>query len=174
MAERAVTHADLVERARRWLRSGRWKCPLVLAEMQTIHTYEQPDVIGWDYESRSVLVEVKASRADFRRDGKKLCRRARRGMGQRRFFFAEAGVIPPEEVPEGWGLAEVHHANGRTIVRVKVEAPWRGPYPYKHCGEVCRDEVPFLVAAVRKIQSGQQAGLERALGLGETEDQGAT
>jgi hypothetical protein len=100
-----MTHTELVARAARWLRSQ--GCGTVVAEKLPV-SFEEPDAIGWKASGWSVLVECKASRADFRRDAKKPFRNCPvLGMGYRRYFMAPAGIIPVDEVPDGWGLIEV-------------------------------------------------------------------
>jgi hypothetical protein len=99
-----MTHADLVILAARWVAANH-RCCVVLTEWRGGSGHEIPDVIGWRGEGWSVLVECKTSRADFRADAQKSAREWA-GMGQERWFFAPYGIIPPKEVPEGWGLAE--------------------------------------------------------------------
>lgn len=100
-----LTHHDLIQRARRWLLNSR-SCSVVLTT-GSIMCCEIPDVLGWRGGGWSVLVECKASRADFRRDQKKWHRhKEHKGLGNERYYFAEPGVIPHDEVPEGWGLLE--------------------------------------------------------------------
>jgi hypothetical protein len=138
------THAELVDLARRWLDGAR-RCCLVATDLVTA-CGETPDAIGWCYGgSRCLLVECKASRADFRRDKDKACRRRTSlarypGLGHQRYFLAEPGVIPEAEVPENWGLLEVQ-ANGRIfLVR---EAP--------SCESDRDAEVTFLLSVIRRM-----------------------
>ena len=60
-----MTHAQLVERAVRWLRA--YRCGVVLSEQACV-SGEMPDAIGWKRASHSVLVECKVTRADFLAD----------------------------------------------------------------------------------------------------------
>jgi hypothetical protein len=111
-----VTHAELVSRAQRWVRSRRY--PIVLADVHTTTTTEQPDVIGFRTGGDTLLVECKASRADFRRDAAKYFRRApEHGMGYFRWYFAPADVIPVDALPAGWGLVELNARGGLGILR---------------------------------------------------------
>ncbi len=97
-------HEALVKRAARWLESSKCRIVFVGGTMQTV---EQPDVFAWDDAFTTVLVEVKASRADFLRDRGKAWRRTPElGMGVLRWFFAPPGVIQCDELPLDWGLAE--------------------------------------------------------------------
>lgn len=140
-----MTHAELVKRAEKWLRST-MKCGVVLAERRSNHTSETPDAIGWRHGLASILVECKASRDDFRRDKDKHFRAEYgMGMGQRRFYMAKPYVIDIGSLPDGWGLLEVH---GRTV-RVAREATVR---PFE--AGICANELPLLVSAMRRVQLG--------------------
>lgn len=127
-----LTHDVLVEVARGWLSrpqvrrkghlfGGRSACSVVITEM-TSGTSETPDAIGWSSNygnGKSILVECKASLADFKRDRYKHFRRdPEQGMGVERWYMAPKGVIPVDLLPEGWGLIEVA-PNKRTRVVVQ-------------------------------------------------------
>ena len=100
----AMTHAQLVERAVRWLRS--YRCGVVLSEQACV-SGEMPDAIGWKKASHSVLVECKVSRADFLADRDKPFRlKPEKGVGSERFYLAPANLIKVEELPVGWGLLQ--------------------------------------------------------------------
>jgi hypothetical protein len=101
----ALTHTELVERARKWL-VGTQRCAVVLTECGC---NEIADAIGWKYNGQSILVECKVSRADFLRDKKKFHRRhPSSGMGMLRYYMASPKLISVDELPENWGLCEVH------------------------------------------------------------------
>lgn len=115
-----ITHAALVKVAARWLRGTR-RCPVVLTDAGGWH--EIPDAIGFRAGGLDTLVvECKASRADFRRDQSKWHRRCGASLGQRRTYMTPAGLVRPDEIPEGWGLVEVH-PDGRCRVRVPIPKP---------------------------------------------------
>lgn len=100
-----MTHAQLVEKAVRWLRS--YRCGVVLSE-QACTSGEMPDAIGWKRACHSVLVECKVTRSDFLADRAKPFRvRPQQGVGCERFYLAPRGLIRPEELPQGWGLLEL-------------------------------------------------------------------
>ena len=100
-----MTHAQLVEKAVRWLRY--YRCGVVLSE-QACANGEMPDAIGWKGQHHSVLVECKVSRADFLVDRAKPFRmKPERGVGSERFYLTPAGLVKVEELPAGWGLLEV-------------------------------------------------------------------
>jgi hypothetical protein len=99
-----MTHAQLVEKAVRWLR--RYRCGVVLSE-QACTSGEMPDAIGWKRACHSVLVECKITRADFLADRAKSCRqKSEQGVGSERFYLTPAALIRTEELTAGWGLLE--------------------------------------------------------------------
>jgi hypothetical protein len=102
----AMTHAQLVEKAVRWLRS--YRCGVVLSE-QACASGEMPDAIGWKRACHSVLVECKVTRADFLADRAKPFRqKPERGVGSERFYLTPPALLKTEELPAGWGLLEYH------------------------------------------------------------------
>jgi hypothetical protein len=139
-----MTHADLISSASTWLRISR-RHPVVLSDVRTVATSEQPDVIAWKNSGFSTVVECKFSRSDFRRDAKKFFRREEEaGMGYERYFYAPAGVIRLPELPSGWGLLEPD-ARGRVLLVVKSSAFMRRNE---------RAERSLLVNAVRRVTEG--------------------
>jgi len=102
-----TTHEQMVALAARWLRRTGHR--VVLSDVRTLATTEQPDAIGWRGNGTSSLVECKVSRADFLRDRAKWFRRRReQGMGQMRWFAAPAGMLTRDDVPTRWGVLELH------------------------------------------------------------------
>ncbi|GAB6037177.1 hypothetical protein JCM15519_17360 [Fundidesulfovibrio butyratiphilus] len=102
----STTHAELVERAKRWLRGQRYA--VVVGEVSSL-AGEFPDAMGFAATLPSCLVECKASRADFRADAKKYFRRRpERGMGRLRYYLTPPGLISPDEVSTPWGLLYAH------------------------------------------------------------------
>jgi hypothetical protein len=102
-----MTHAQLVEAAVRWLRS--YRCGVVLSE-QACASGEIPDALGWKRACHSVLVECKISRADFLADREKPFRKKpHTGVGCERYYLASKGILRAEELPEHWGLLELHN-----------------------------------------------------------------
>lgn len=117
-----MTHADLVMRACRWLKSHR-QCGLVFAEACKNIGIEQPDAIGFK-NGVSHVVECKISRADFLADAKKAWKgfpRHGTGMGQHRWYAVPPGLVAAAEVPVDHGLVYVH---ARTVEIVR-DAPRR-------------------------------------------------
>lgn len=117
----AMTHAELVQRAARWLRYS-VGCGVVFSE----HTagFEFPDAMGWK-RSWSFVVECKVSRADFFADRKKPTRAGYDVRpGASCYYMTPPQLIAPVELPDGWGLVEVadaRHANVRVIVKPKPD-----------------------------------------------------
>lgn len=108
-----MTHKELVEIAYKWVLK-RGSCGVAFKEFYTYcRNGEYPDVIGFG-SGESVVIECKASRADFLADAKKIFRRnPDLGMGRRRYYCCEKGLISIDELPAKWGLLEVDGGNVR-------------------------------------------------------------
>lgn len=101
---------------------------------------EEPDAIGFKGYGDSTLVECKASRADFRADGKKWFRQnPAMGMGKRRYMLAPEGVISVDELPDGWGLLKPCGRGVRVV---------RHGRPFDFYGRAW--EIQMLVSALRR------------------------
>jgi hypothetical protein len=115
------SHAELCERAVRWL-SGSRRCNVVLSGIAS--TREIPDAIGWSTSREfygSIVVECKSSLSDFRRDHLKPHERR---MGTRRYFFTPwdlVSAVAVEQHHPDHGL--LHLFRGRVVV--VREAPVR-------------------------------------------------
>lgn len=135
------THEDLRKMAVRWLTTTR-KCSVVLSELVTF-AGEIPDAIGW-HNGSSILVEVKVSRADFRRNADKCFIRAGRGMGNRRYFMTPDRLVTEQDLGDGcdYGLLYVT-SEGR--IKLIKEAARRET---EHSGEIC-----MLVSALRRVRT---------------------
>lgn len=135
-----LTHKAAVRRMALWLRNSR-DCAVVMAERRVGACSEQPDVIGWHGNGRSILIECKVSRADFLADRDKYFRRHEEtGVGQARYFAAPRGLLLPEEMPVGWGLLEIRDRQ----VKVRSEAATK---PANKAAEVA-----MLVSCVRRLE----------------------
>lgn len=136
-----MTHAQLVEKAVRWLRA--YRCGVVLSE-QTCASGEMPDAIGWKSACHSVLVECKVTRSDFLADRSKPFRlKAARGVGCERFYIVPAGLVDKEEVPVGWGLLEL--VRGKIEMRSPSAKNLRSAYGF-------RCEMNLLLASLRRVE----------------------
>ena len=113
MPNKKLSHSELVEIAARWLKNT-VGCRVVLKEhVANTVFFEIPDAIGWK-NGKCYLVECKTSTADFKADFKKPFRQKVyidseiiSSLGDYRFYFTEADLIPPVMIPEKWGLYEV-------------------------------------------------------------------
>lgn len=113
-----VHHEDLVAIAARWLRVRGHD--VVLSDVRSRATSEQPDVIGWRSSGTSTLIECKASRQDFALDRRKWCRRSpAAGMGQFRYYCVPAGLLHKAALPRSWGLLEVEDET-RLVMRTRA------------------------------------------------------
>ena len=136
-----MTHAQLVQKAVRWLRS--YRCGVVLSE-QACASGEMPDAIGWKQACHSVLVECKVSRSDFLVDREKPWRqKPERGVGSERFYLALSGLIKVEELPTGWGLLE--YRRGRIEMLQASAKNLRTAVGF-------RCEMNLLLASLRRVE----------------------
>jgi hypothetical protein len=136
-----MTHAQLVERAVRWLRG--YRCGLVLSEQACV-SGEMPDAIGWKQACHSVLVECKVTRADFMADRAKPFRQQpEKGVGSERFYLTPPRFVRPEELPAGWGLLELRR--GRIEM---VRASAKNLRTAKGFGY----EMNLLLASLRRVE----------------------
>jgi hypothetical protein len=136
-----MTHAQLVNLAIQWLR--RYGCSVILSE-QACLSGEMPDAIGWKKACHSVVVECKMTRGDFLADRAKPFRNNPQiALGCERFYFAPAGLIKNEDLPQGWGLLEYH---GR-----KIELTHPGNKNMR-TGQGFRYEMNLLLASLRRVE----------------------
>lgn len=136
-----MTHAQLVEKAIRWLR--RYRCSVVLSEQACV-SGEMPDAIGWKQASHSVLVECKVTRADFLADRAKPFRqKPEKGVGSERFYLSPPGMIRIEELPVGWGLLELRRD------RVEMVQP---SVKNLRSSTGFRYEMNLLLASLRRVE----------------------
>ena len=109
---------------------------------------EQPDAIGWRY-GLTLLCEAKVSRADFLADRKKPWRaRPELGMGDWRFYVAPAGMLQPDEIPEGWGLLEWDGKRLQPTHNVPPGNMWGAPPFAGHK----RHEALILCSLIRRLE----------------------
>jgi hypothetical protein len=136
-----MTHAQLVDRAVRWLR--RYRCGVVLSEQACI-SGEMPDAIGWKQACHSVLVECKVTRADFLADRAKPFRmKPEKGVGSERFYLTPPSLVRRDELPAGWGLLELH--------RGRVEMAYASAKNLRTAAGF-RDEMNLLLASLRRVE----------------------
>jgi len=136
-----MTHAQLVEKAVRWLRS--YRCGVVLSEQACV-SGEMPDAIGWKQACHSVLVECKITRADFLADREKPFRKKpEKGVGSERLYLTLPGVIKLQELPAGWGLLEYHR--GRIGMIQASAKNMRTAIGFRY-------EMNLLLASLRRVE----------------------
>ena len=136
-----MTHAQLVERAVRWLRG--YRCGVVLSEQACV-SGEMPDAIGWKKACHSVLVECKVTRGDFLADRAKPFRmKPEKGVGSERFYMVPPGVVKIEELPPGWGLLE--YRRGRLEMLQASAKNLRTALGFRY-------EMNLLLASLRRVE----------------------
>lgn len=143
-----MTHGELVKRAERWLKTQ--GCGVVFRDefKAATHNGELPDAIGWR-DGISVLVECKASRADFLADrSKRFRQRPEIGMGDWRFFLCPPEIITVADLPEGWGLLHAYPKQIKKLHGVPGNCGWWNKKPFegnKRC------ETQMMYSALRRM-----------------------
>jgi hypothetical protein len=136
-----MTHAQLVERAVRWLRI--YRCGVVLSEQACV-SGEMPDAIGWKRTNHSVLIECKITRGDFLADRAKPCRlKPELGVGSERFYLTPPSLLKIDELPAGWGLLEYR--------RGRIEM-LHGSAKNLRTATGFRYEMNLLLASLRRVE----------------------
>jgi hypothetical protein len=136
-----MTHAQLVDRAVRWLRS--YRCGVVLSEQACV-SGEMPDALGWKQACHSVLVECKVTRADFLADRAKPFRtKPDKGVGSERFYLTPGSLLKREELPAGWGLLELRR--GRIEMQQASAKNLRTATGFRY-------EMNLLLASLRRVE----------------------
>lgn len=148
-----ISHRELVDRAFLYLHTI--GCSIRFKE-RIASTRENPDVIGFGGRNSSILIECKASKADFLADKKKWFRkRPEQGMGYERYFMAPVGMLKPSEIPKGWGLLEVYEKTPRMNRRVRITVEAKAFHERNR--EV---EIQYLVSAIRRINISMAVFIE--------------
>ena len=136
-----MTHAQLVEKAVRWLRA--YRCGVVLSEQACV-SGEMPDAIGWKRACHSVLLECKITRADFLADRQKPFRlKSEKGVGSERFYLTLPEMVNVEELPPGWGLLE--YRRGRIEMLRASAKNLRTAIGFRY-------EMNLLLASLRRVE----------------------
>lgn len=155
-----ITHDSLVKRAKRWLENAhgtKFACGVVLAEFNCTLP-EIPDVIGFS-NHRSILIECKVSRADFKADKYKPHRHHVRGIGNHRYFLTLPDVACAEDIADGWGLL---YATDKKIIEIKES-------DYFSEDSVKAGEWSILYSVVRRLNlRGLLKDIQKPLGVMET------
>ena len=144
-----MTHDKLVLRAEKWLKQQ--GCGVTIRDPFRAYATngELPDAIGWR-DGLSILIECKASRADFLADKNKPFRAdPTKGMGDWRFYLCPPETIRTEDLPEGWGLLWATPKTIKKIHGVPGNCGWWRGKPFEACK---RSETMMLVSALRRMQ----------------------
>jgi hypothetical protein len=150
-----VTHSELCRLAANWVRK-RMRAAVVLEDVKTIATNEQPDVIAWSNGGYSFLVECKVSYRDFARDAAKPFRkRPERGMGRERWYafpegFCVVDAIAYAEAQPGWGIVEL----GGKKPKIFKQPVGRPVDSYAWA-----EEKRLLISCVRRVTEGWGRGM---------------
>jgi len=136
-----MTHAQLVEKAVRWLRA--YRCGVVLSEQACV-SGEMPDAIGWKRACHSVLVECKVTHADFLADRAKPFRqKPEKGVGSERFYLTPPALVSLDELPAAWGLLECRR--GRVEMVQPSAKNLRTAIGFRY-------EMNLLLASLRRVE----------------------
>lgn len=154
-AVRNDEHTRLCGLAKRWLMrpnsAGGPGCGFAITEGWGDGPGEKPDAIGWrrsPYNGGAIVVEAKASRADFLADARKPHRQDPcHGVGRWRYYLCPEGLITPAELPARWGLL---YATRRGSVRA-VAGP-AAVLPHNRRGEPVRDAAGAIVGEYTAYQ----------------------
>ncbi len=148
-----ISHQELVDRAFLYLHTI--GCSVRFKE-RVASTSENPDAMGFGGRRFSVLIECKASRADFLTDRKKWFRKKLEdGMGYNRYYMAPVGMLTPSEIPEGWGLLEVYEKTPRMNRRVRITVEAEAFLKRNQ-----HAEITYLVSAIRRINISMAVFIE--------------
>lgn len=116
---------------------------------------------------RAVAYEVKVSRADFARELANPEKRAfAESIAEECYFATPAGLVRPDEVPEGWGLI-VAQANGLKVMKRPTQRTPR-PWPREFvCAIARRAADPPIPPVPGKLWTfgGRELDLEAVLAL---------
>jgi hypothetical protein len=120
-----VSHNDLVEIGAKWLNKKApniyHRCQYVVTEFKCMGTDEIPDIFGIRPYG-NVLIEVKTSKQDFKKDFNKRCRNGDRQIGSRRYYLVPKGLITIKDIEDtdcGWGLIEYDGKNCEIVYESK-------------------------------------------------------
>lgn len=142
-----MTHDELVYKAARWAKSIGFS--VVLTELKAnSDSGEIPDVLAFR-NNVSLLIECKASFRDFIADSKKSFRKPDNalGVGDWRFYFAPAEVIPVARLPDGWGIVETSPKRIVNTLGVPPNTLWTSRKPFQGNKAI---ELDMIVSACRR------------------------
>jgi hypothetical protein len=127
LREVTVTDRDIVDPAREaW---KQWRPGDPMPEYDSAPVYRRIDGLMLDGSSTRTAIEVKISRTDFLRETEEK-RRPWRKITNRFIYATPAGLLKPEEIPDGCGLWEVDGNTVRIVKRAKSN-PTPEPIPHQ-------------------------------------------
>jgi len=138
-----LTHNELVEIGAKFLMR---KYPIVLTEISvwsmTVPIYETPDLLGFSY-NNSILVEVKISLSDLKKDKEKIARNRKEGVGEYKYYLFPEKLYEKalQHIPEEWGIM-LFNKNNR--IRKRRNS--------KHFKISWGAERHFLLSALRRLE----------------------
>jgi hypothetical protein len=120
-------HTLLCEQGGKWLKKHERNieipnCSTIAVDMTTIE-FETPDIIGWNSTS-SIMIEVKVSRSDFKKDKLKKFRiETEKGVGEYRYYLSPTNLIKENEIPDKWGLLYFNDDGKIDIIKLAEYQP---------------------------------------------------
>jgi Holliday junction resolvase len=146
-----MTHKEIVIAVYKWLKKHKRNivvpnCSLVVSELVTVNaTGEIPDVIGWNYYT-SVMIEVKTSIADLRRDKTKKFKQFGNGVGEHKYYCVPVNIalIASDIITSEHGLLTI---NEEGKIEIYKEA--------KRTSANLRTERTMLLSIIRRLKGGE-------------------
>lgn len=111
------SHAALVTIGANFLLKSydyKYRCHLIVTEFKCCT--EIPDIYGLRVDN-SILIEVKTSMQDFKREKDKYHKQTTKGIGRYRYFLCETDIIKIEDLPQGWGLLYCNYKAEITVIK---------------------------------------------------------
>lgn len=119
-----LSHSDLIDRGLEFVKANYDDYAQCYRDLDPQYG-ERPDGLVLLASGIVHIVEAKTALADFRADKKKRSRsEPARGVGDFRWYVAEAGVIPRDELPHGWGLI-LADEDGRSFMDVEPKVMYQ-------------------------------------------------
>jgi hypothetical protein len=145
--KRVVNHAQLVKAGKLWVLGQSGRCKVALVEFYS-GEHEIPDILAFRNTGLSVMIECKASRADFLKDKKKHSRQFDKfGLGMEKWYLVAPDVTHDvkKEIPEGWGCllyCPSKHTRGYYLSCLARAA---------RVNDMGKDEYEYLLSIERRI-----------------------
>jgi len=104
-------HEQLCEKGLSWLKRNGFA--VAATNIWASGSRERVDCVGYRA-TCSAMIEAKISRSDFLADKKKP-ERIKGGVGIYRFYITPKGLLSLHDLPDGWGLLEMHGRSVRMV-----------------------------------------------------------